>query len=96
VTIADAPPASAPTPQDQPMVLSQSSDELPKCVVPSVRRGVTLNFAKRRLRRANCDARVVKRRSSVRRGRVIGLVTKAGSVRKPGTRIGVRVSSGRR
>jgi hypothetical protein len=67
VTIADAPPASAPTPQDQPMVLSQSSDELPKCVVPSVRRG-----------------------------RVIGLVTKAGSVRKPGTRIGVRVSSGRR
>ncbi|WP_028062272.1 hypothetical protein [Solirubrobacter soli] len=67
-----------------------------RCTVPAVKRGATLSSVKRKLRNANCDARVVKRRSGVKRGRVIGLATKAGTVRKPGTRIGVKVSRGRR
>ncbi|MDX8152286.1 hypothetical protein SK069_11815 [Patulibacter brassicae] len=66
------------------------------CTVPRVRRGSTVAAARKRLTKAKCRVakRTVRRRSSVRRGRVVSLSHRAG--RRTTAAIVIRVSRGRR
>ena len=69
------------------------------CTVPSIKRGATLKSVKAKLAKANCrpPRKLTKQRSSkVRKGRVIALTRKAGTNLKAGTRVGIKVSSGRK
>lgn len=59
------------------------------CRVPSVKRGATLKSVKAKLKKANCTYKVAKRRSNVKKGRVIGLT-------RTSTRVIIRVSSGKK
>jgi len=65
----------------------------PKCRVPNLR-GRTLRGAKRLLRRAHCRLGTVRRVQSarVRPGRVLKTTPRAGTMRRPGARITVRVA----
>ena len=72
---------------------------LERCRVPKVKPGSTLRTARRALAKAGCKApkRARKARSrKVRKGRVIGLTRKAGTVLPLRTTVGIRVSRGRR
>jgi subtilisin family serine protease len=67
-----------------------------RCVVPRVT-GKTLAAARSTLRRSHCAlGRVTRRRSRVRRGRVIAQSMRPGTRRPRGTRVGVTLSRGRR
>jgi hypothetical protein len=82
------PPATTPAPPAPPAVA---------CVVPKVRRGVSLPAARRALTQGHCGVRVVKQRSkTVRKGRVIRVKATAGSRRAANARVTVLVSRGRR
>jgi hypothetical protein len=66
------------------------------CVVPRLR-GKTLAAARTSLTRARCAlGRVLRRRSRVRRGRIVAQGLRPGTRRPRGTRVGVTVSRGRR
>jgi glucodextranase-like protein len=69
-------------------VLSKPQPTVRGCRVPSVKRGATLKSVKAKLRKANCTYKVAKRRSKVKKGRVIGLT-------RTSTRVLIRVSRGR-
>jgi PASTA domain len=65
------------------------------CTVPSVR-GVQLALAKRRVRAARCTVSAVMRKhSTVRKGRVTSVVPGAGAILAEGTGVLLFVSSGR-
>lgn len=67
---------------------------IPHCTVPAVR-GVELAAAKRRVSGARCTvSAVMRRRSSVRKGRVASVVPRAGTVLAEGTGVVLIVSSG--
>ena len=73
----------------------------PRAAAPCrrIKRGATLKSVKAKLAKANCrpPRKLTKQRSSkVRKGRVIALTRKAGTNLKGGTRIGIKVSSGRK
>jgi beta-lactam-binding protein with PASTA domain len=94
VAMAAAPAAPAhtldPSPPEDPGVVG-----VPHCTVPGVR-GMQLATAKRRVTRARCTVTAVMRKhSSVRRGRVALVVPRAGTVLAEGTGVLLVVSSGR-
>ena len=69
------------------------------CRVPSVRRGTRVKAVRRALAEAGCSARKrVKRVRSgtVRKGRVIGLTRRPGTVLRARAAVGIRVSGGRK
>jgi hypothetical protein len=93
VAAAAAPTAPArsfdPGPPEDPGVAG-----IPHCTVPAVR-GVQLVAAKRRVSGARCTVSAVMRRhSSVRKGRVASVVPRAGTVLAEGTGVVLIVSSG--
>ena len=66
-----------------------------RCAVPAVR-GVQLAAAKRRVLQARCTvSSVMRKRSSIRKGRVALVVPKAGTILAEGTGVLLVVSSGR-
>jgi beta-lactam-binding protein with PASTA domain len=66
-----------------------------RCKVPKLK-GLTLSKAKARLKKANCRlGKTTKKKSRVRKGRVIAQAPKSGSVRRSGTRVNVVLSRGR-
>ena len=94
VALAAAPAAPAhtlePAPPEDPGVAG-----VPHCTVPVVR-GAQLAVAKRRVSRARCTVSgVLRRSSSGRRGRVVMVVPRAGTVLAEGTGVLLVVSSGR-
>ena len=79
----------APGPPEDPGVSA-----IPHCTVPAVR-GVQLAAAKRRVIGARCTVSAVMRRhSSVRKGRIASVVPRAGTVLAEGTGVVLIVSSG--
>jgi PASTA domain-containing protein len=92
VALAIAPSAPAqldPAPPEDPGVTG-----IPHCTVPAVR-GVQLAAAKRRVLGARCSvSAVMRKRSSVRKGRVASVVPRAGTVLAEGTGVILIVSSG--
>jgi hypothetical protein len=93
VAAATAPTAPArmltPGPPEDPGVTG-----VPHCIVPAVR-GVQLAAAKRRIVGARCTVSTVMRKhSSVRKGRVASVVPRAGTVLAEGTGVVLIVSSG--
>jgi glucodextranase-like protein len=69
------------------------------CRVPKVRRGARVKAARAALARAGCAARKRTKRvrsGTVRKGRVVGLTQRAGTVLRGGAAIGIRVSRGRK
>jgi PASTA domain len=93
VAAAAAPTAPAgslgPGPPEDPGVTG-----IPHCTVPAVR-GVQLASAKRRVIGARCTVTaVVRRHSTVRKGRVASVVPRAGTVLAEGTGVVLIVSSG--
>jgi beta-lactam-binding protein with PASTA domain len=94
VAVAAAPTAPAqtlgPAPPEDPGVAG-----VVHCTVPAVR-GVRLAAAKRRVTRARCTVTAVMRKhSSVRRGRVALVVPRAGTILAEGTGVLLVVSAGR-
>ena len=68
---------------------------IPHCTVPAVR-GVQLAAAKRRVTSARCAiSGVMRKRSSIAKGRVTSVVPRAGTVLAEGTGVLLFVSSGR-
>jgi hypothetical protein len=65
-----------------------------RCVVPKLR-GLKVKKAKARLRRARCTAKVRRKASRVKRGRVIRQSAKAGRRLAAGARVTITVSRGR-
>ena len=93
VALAIAPTAPAkmldPGPPEDPGVVG-----IPHCTVPAVR-GLQLAVAKRRVLGARCSvSAVMRKRSSVRKGRVTSVVPRAGTVLAEGTGVVLIVSSG--
>jgi subtilisin family serine protease len=81
-----------------PFVLTAAPPPRPavRCVVPRVT-GKTLAAARSALTRSHCAlGRVTKRRSRIRRGRVVTQSVRTGTRRPRGFRVGVTVSRGRR
>lgn len=87
-----------------PSAFGRNSDEGPPddpgwagiahCTVPSVR-GAQLADAKRRVRKARCGiSEVMRKHSSTKKGRVVLVVPKAGTVLAEGTGVLLVVSSG--
>jgi len=69
---------------------------VPHCNVPAVH-GLGVTAAKRKLISARCGVGyVTRRRSSAKKGRVIFVVPKEGSVLAPGTQVDLFVSRGKR
>jgi PASTA domain len=67
---------------------------LPHCTVPGVR-GAQLAVAKRRVVSARCTvSAVMRRRSSVHKGRVVSVVPRAGTILADGTGVVLFVSAG--
>ena len=94
VVLATAPAAPArgldPGPPEDPGVTG-----IPHCTVPAVR-GVQLAAAKRRVTGARCTVSgVVRKRSTVAKGRVTSVVPRAGTILAQGTGVLLLVSSGR-
>jgi hypothetical protein len=69
----------------------------PLCVVPKVKRGAKQGKAKAAIKRANCKVGSVSKASSrkVRKGRVISIAPRAGYMLVRGSKIDIRVSSGK-
>ena len=89
----DTRPAAGP----QPIPFTVAAPPRPACVVPRIRRGTKLATAKRKIRRAHCRAGKVRRkRSGVRRGRVIKATVPRGTRLRNRARVGLVVSRGRR
>jgi len=93
VAVAAAPTAPAkilgPAPPEDPGVAG-----IAHCTVPAVR-GIQVAAAKRRVLKARCSlSGVMRKRSSMRRGRVVLVVPKAGTVLAEGTGVLLVVSSG--
>ncbi len=85
----DAPDCGPTTPQ-QPVIEGHTAG----CKVPKLK-GLTLKKAKAKLKRAHCSlGKATKKRSRVRKGRVIAQTPKPGAVRKNGARVNVVVSRG--
>jgi subtilisin family serine protease len=79
-----------------PFVITAATAPRPQCIVPRLK-GKTLVAAKRALVRARCAiGRISRRRSPVRKGRVIAQSPRAGSRRPRGARVSVTISRGRR
>ncbi len=67
---------------------------LPHCTVPAVR-GAQLAAAKRRVLSARCTvSAVMRRRSSVHKGRVVSVVPRVGTILADGTGVVLFVSAG--
>ena len=67
-----------------------------RCRVPKVRAGARVKAARAAIRKAGCRPRTRRVRSrKVRKGRVVGLSRKAGTVVPRGTAVRIRVSAGR-
>ena len=94
--LADSDEDAAPVAGPQPIPFSVVAPPRPACVVPFIRKGSTVRTAKRKLKKARCKMRTVKRRSRVRRGRVIKTRVPAGTRLRNGAKVGVLVSRGRR
>jgi hypothetical protein len=86
-----------PTPDPTPVPTADPPPGAPsQCTVPRVRRGSKLGLAKEQLGIAGCTAGKIARRPSttVKRGRVIRLKSKPGTLLTTGTAVGIVVSSG--
>lgn len=85
-----APASLVPAPPEDPGVTG-----VPHCVVPAVR-GLKLAAAKRRVLQGRCSVgEVMRRHSSMRKGRVTLVVPRAGTVLAEETGVVLVVSSGR-
>jgi hypothetical protein len=79
----------------QPPPPPVSTPAVVRCKVPSLA-GLTLTKARAKLKKAHCRlGKVTKKRSRVRKGRVIAQKPKRGAVRRKGARVGVVLSRGR-
>jgi hypothetical protein len=89
----DATPIAGP----QPVPFTVAARRKPACVVPRIKRGTRLATAKRRIRAARCRVGKVRRkRSAVRRGRVVKTTLPRGTRLRNRARVGLVVSRGRR
>jgi hypothetical protein len=85
-----APAGPAPGPPEDPGVTG-----IVHCTVPAVR-GLQFAEAKRRVLKARCSlSPVLRKRSSMRKGRVTSVIPRAGTILAEGTGVLLVVSSGR-
>jgi hypothetical protein len=92
VVAASAAQAAGPTDESPP---DPGFAGVPHCTVPAVR-GVRLAIAKRKIAGARCVVGLVARkRSSVKRGRVISATPRAGTQLAAGSQVDLLVSRGR-
>jgi hypothetical protein len=69
----------------------------PKCTVPVITRGSTLTSAQKKIRAAGCTVGKIKRaRSKTKKGRVITISPKGGSVQPLLTKVNVTLSAGKK
>jgi hypothetical protein len=69
----------------------------PKCTVPKISRGSTLKTAQKKIRAAGCTVGKIKRaRSKTKKGRVIAISPKGGSVQPLLTKVNVTLSAGKK
>lgn len=95
--LADSSEDASPVAGPQPFPFRVAAPPKPPCVVPRIGRGSKLATAKRRIRKANCRVgKVKRRRSSVRRGRVVKTSPRRGTRMRNRARVSVVISRGRR